>query len=338
MWSEVHWLAQLRQRLVAQDSSVDLQDDAAWLLQPNGGWLVTSTDMLVEGTHFKLGESVHEWSTPEDIGWKAAAVSLSDLAACGAVPTGLLLALGVPCDADATMVNRLYDGLFACLEAYEVPLLGGDTVAAPQWTLTSTVLGTVAEGHPKAHRTLAKPNDVVAVCGWHGLSAVGLHAIQQGIEGFDEAKAAHKRPSPLLKEAQAICNATPRLALMDTSDGLADAALKIAAASGVTITLDFEVIPIHPELQAFANTQEDPQGFLSHTLLYGGEDFGLMACMPPEIVLPQGWTLIGSVEARRLTNDDNGSAFVVFPDETVEPLCSDKTYQHFTTPVPEGSL
>lgn len=328
MWSEAHWLEQLRHRMAAQGNAVDLTDDAAWLPQPDSGWLVTSTDMLVEGTHFNLSDGQSAWSTPEDIGWKAAAVSLSDLAACGATPTGLLLALGIPPTANPDSVHRLYDGLFACLETYHTPLLGGDTVSAPQWTLTSTVLGQVASDKPKAHRAMVKNGDSVAVCGWHGLSSVGLSCIQQEIAGFEAAKAAHKRPSPLLKEAQALCALTPRIALMDTSDGLADAALKIASASGVSITLNFDAIPIHPEFQSFAKKQPNPHEFLHHMVLYGGEDFGLLACVPPEAGLPEGWTVIGSV-SESCQESTESSVVVCYGDNTVEPLCGDKTYQHF---------
>jgi thiamine-monophosphate kinase len=329
MWSEAHWLDQLRQRVAAQGQTVDLTDDAAWLTQPDGSWVVTSTDMLVEGTHFKLSDGHNAWSTPEDVGWKAAAVSLSDLAACGATPTGLLLAMGVPPSANPALLQQVYEGVFDCLKTYHTPLLGGDTVGSPQWTLTSAVFGNVLVGKPKAHRAMAQVGDVVAVCGWHGLSSVGLSAIQQGIAGFEEAKTAHKRPIPLLNEAQTLCKNTSRIALMDTSDGLADAALKISCASEVSIILDFAAIPIHPELQAFANTQPNSQAFLRYTLLYGGEDFGLLTCVPPETVLPEGWTVIGAVETKRLTTDGQGAALVMFPDKTVEPLCGEKTFQHF---------
>jgi thiamine-monophosphate kinase len=143
---------------------------------------VVTQDTLVEGVHFRRA-----WTSWRDLGWKAAAVNLSDLAAHGAVPEALLVALALPADLDSVAVAELYEGL----REPGVPVAGGDTTRAPVLVLTVTAVGR-SERVPG--RAGARPGDVLVVTGPLGGAAAGLHALREGLAGFDELVACQRRP------------------------------------------------------------------------------------------------------------------------------------------------
>jgi thiamine-monophosphate kinase len=264
-------------------------DDAAVLAAPSGS-VVATTDTLVHGPDFRLA-----WSSGYDLGWKSAAVNLADIAAMGARPTGLLVALAVPLEMRLSFVEQLADGFRAACEALApgCSVIGGDLTVSDVLTIAVTALGDL-EGRCAVTRAGARPGDVVAVAGELGLAAHGLAVLfgrfrdgetpvavdgSRLADGERAAVDAQLRPAPPigLGSVAAIAGAT---AMMDISDGLALDAGRMAAASRVTIDLARDALG------------DDPQRALA-----GGEDHALLAAFPPD-VLPPGFRVIGVVRER----------------------------------------
>ncbi len=264
-------------------------DDAAVVATPSGS-VVATTDTLVHGPDFRLA-----WSGGYDLGWKAAAVNLADVAAMGARPTSLLVALAVPRDLRLSFIGSLADGFRDACEALApgCAVVGGDLTVSDVLTIAVTALGDL-EGRSPVTRAGARPGDVVAIAGELGHAAHGLAVLfgrfRDGetpvpvdrsllAEGESAALDAQLRPTPPigLGPFAATAGAT---AMMDVSDGLALDARRLAAASGVTIALDGAALPA-PRERALA----------------GGEDHALLATFPPG-VLPSGFRRIGEVRER----------------------------------------
>jgi thiamine-monophosphate kinase len=298
------------------------------------GWVMT-TDLLIENQHF-----CWDYCSVADVAHKALAVNLSDLAATGAQPRLVLVSLGLPPGVGSDTIATFYATLKSLCQQYRCQIVGGDTVAAPTWVINITALGTLPEGHTPGRRAGAQPGDFVITTGPHGLSAVGLWALQNHVPGLDASKQAHRRPTPHVAAGLWLSGHYRRYALMDTSDGLADAALKIAAASNVSVVLEASQLAIHPELQSATppascrRKSESSLGSPQETLLYGGEDFELLACVPE---LVPGWErdfqVIGRVEAVS-ANAGQPSAWLV--TDQAERLRLDAThcYQHFRESAP----
>lgn len=259
-------------------------DDAALTAAPDGR-VVASTDMLVEGVHFRL-----DWSTPEQIGRKAAAVNLADVAAMGALPTALLVGLGCPPETPADLVQGLADGMWSEATSVGAGLVGGDTVSAPVVVISVTVLGDLA-GLAPVTRSGARPGDVLAVAGRLGWAAAGLAVLNRGFRSPVEVVGAQRVPQPpyLAGPAAARAGAT---AMIDVSDGLLADLDHIADASGVGVEIESSRLPIAPKLaDVAAALGADPLRWL----LTGGEDHALAATFPPDSTLPEGWVRIGAV-------------------------------------------
>lgn len=321
-----HALIQTLRQWVPHDPA-DWGDDAFW--EP-ATRRVYSVDAFVEGVHFR-----RDWMDWRSIGHKCAAAAWSDVAAMGARPLFWLVSLGLPDDLahDPVAVGALYQGMTGVLEqtGHRAALIGGDTVHAPQLTLSLTVIGEVTEGHQVGLRSAARAADIIVTTGWPGLSALGLHALAHRLHGLPEAIKAHQHPMPRLAAGNAMARLNTRYALMDISDGLADAALQIAQASGVSLVMEAECLPRHEALL----TAQKALGLSVETLaLYGGEDFELLACLPAEDFnrLPAeeqaAFTLIGRVEPVR----GDSSAWLVSASGKRTPLTFDQSFQHFSTP------
>ncbi|KJL46540.1 Thiamine-monophosphate kinase [Microbacterium hydrocarbonoxydans] len=263
-------------------------DDAAVIAAPSGT-VVATTDTLVHGPDFRLA-----WSGGYDLGWKSAAVNLADVAAMGARPTALLVALAVPRDLRLSFVESLADGFREACAALApgCAVVGGDLTVSDVLTVAVTALGDL-EGRAAVTRSGARPGDAIAVAGELGLAAHGLAVLfgrfrdgetpvpvepTQLAAGERAAVAAQLRPSPPigLGPFAAVAGAT---AMMDVSDGLALDARRMAAASGITIALNGAALGVDPA-----------------RALAGGEDHALLAAFPPGIV-PAGFRVIG--EARQ---------------------------------------
>ena len=234
--------------------------------------LLTS-DTLVEGTHFVT--PLISWL---DLGWKTLAVNLSDIAAMAGRPRFALISLTLPAHVEHRQLREFYAGLIDCAGAYRTEVVGGDLTRGALMVVTATVLG---EAHANGclRRSGANPGDVVAVSGDFGASAAGLWALQSGAGGYQLVKQRHCRPLPLLTESWGLIEKTGGGgALMDASDGLADALVQIAAASAVGMEIDVAAVPVVEETrQAAAAAGVDSLEWA----LYGGEDYALVACIPP---------------------------------------------------------
>lgn len=258
---ELGLLAELERRgLVAE-----IADDVAVL----DGGIVVTTDALIEHVHFR-----REWTSWRDLGYKAAAVNLSDLAAAGARPEALFVTLGLPADLATTAVLELYEGL----NEPGVAVRGGDLARAEAVTIAVAAVGR-SERVPG--RSGARPGDVLVVSGPLGGSAAGLRALQLGLSGFEALVAAHRRPPVRIELGLELARVAH--ALMDLSDGLASDARHIAERSGCAIEVDVDVLPLAPGI---AEVGGDPFWTL-------GEDYELLAALAPADAEASGLPVVG---------------------------------------------
>jgi thiamine-monophosphate kinase len=262
---------------------VGVGDDAAVLPVP-GGRVVASTDLLVDGRHFR-----RDWSSAHDIGAKAAAQNLADIAAMGAVPTALLFGLAIPGDVAVAWVLDVTKGLAAEAGRAGATIAGGDITSADAIMLAITALGHLAGGEPVT-RAGARAGDVLAISGPVGRSAAGLALLQAGTAA-DAAGlvAAHRRPQPDYQAGPQAATAGAT-AMIDVSDGLVADVGHLAAASGVRLDLRTTSLPGVGDLQAAAVRLG--ADWLEWALA-GGEDHALAATFPAQQDVPPTWTVIG---------------------------------------------
>ena len=304
-------IAALKARMPAGAlTKVGIGDDSAVVGAPSGS-VVAAVDLLIEGRHFR-----REWSSAYDIGVKAAARSLADIAAMGAVNTALLVALATPGTLPARWATDLASGLAAEATRAGAGIVGGDTARADYVTLSVTALGDL-EGRSPVLRSGARPGDVIAVAGRLGHSAAGLAlleagAVEPGASGapaaLAELVAAHLRPAPLY-DAGPEAARLGATAMIDISDGLLADLGHVAAASGVQINVRTASLAVGAALHEAAARLSVPEhssrtaaGFSPAAtaltwVLTGGEDHPLAAAFPPSTVLPERWRVIGEVRA-----------------------------------------
>lgn len=263
-------------------------DDAAVLAAPDGRYVV-STDVLVEGRHFR-----RDWSTGEDVGWRAAMQNLADVAAMGARPTAVVVALVVPGDLPVAWVEGLARGLGAACRTVRAGVVGGDLSGGDAVVVAVTVHGDLGGADPVL-RSGARPGDVVALAGTVGRSAAGLALLRAGRGDADpEVVAVHRRPQPPLAAgpAAAVAGAT---AMMDVSDGLLRDGERLATASGVVLDLGEPAEVLADDLAALSAAADAVGGDAVAWALGGGEDHGLLATFPADAALPAGFRRIGVV-------------------------------------------
>ena len=264
-------------------------DDAAVVLAPDGR-VVATTDVLVEGVHFRL-----DWSRAYDVGRKAAAASLADVAAMGGTATSLLVGLAAPPDVPVSWATELADGLRDEGEVVGAVVVGGDTVTSDRVVVSVTALGDLG-GRPPVLRSGAQPGDRVVLAGRLGWSAAGLALLQHqqatgGGVSIDVLVRAHLQPTPpyALGPELAALGAT---AMCDVSDGLVADLGHLARASGVHIDVETRRFAREPLLgRAGRVVGVHPLDFV----LTGGEDHALVATVPSGVALPDGVTRIGLV-------------------------------------------
>lgn len=259
-------------------------DDAAVIAAPDRR-VVASTDMLVQGVHFRL-----DWSTPAQVGRKAVAVNLADVAAMGAVPTTVLVGLGCPGDTPAALVTELVDGMWAEADRAGAGVSGGDLVRADHLVVSVTALGDLG-GRPPVTRSGARPGDIVAVHGRLGWAAAGLAVLGRGFRSPVNVVNAQRVPEPDYPAGPAAAGAGAT-AMIDVSDGLLADLGHIAEASRVGIDVRTELLGVPRRLAEVGTALgADPMRWV----LAGGEDHALAATFPPFAELPEGWRRIGSV-------------------------------------------
>jgi thiamine-monophosphate kinase len=260
-------------------------DDAAVLAAPDGR-VVATTDLLVEGRHFK-----RDWSSAADVGVRAAAASLADVAAMGAVPTALLVGLSVPADLPAAWALELMAGLAEEAARAGAAVVGGDLVRGDLVTIAVTALGSL-EGRDPVTRSGARPGDLVAVAGRLGWAAAGFAVLSRGFRSPRTLVDAYRRPVPPYDEGPRAVG-LGATAMVDVSDGLVSDLGHVAAASGVSVRLSSEAFHVPQEFKDTARAlNADP----SEWLLTGGEDHALAATFPPDVDLPMAWSVVGRVE------------------------------------------
>lgn len=257
-------------------------DDAAHVAARHGA-VVVSTDLLVEGRHFR-----RDWSTAHDVGRKAAAANLSDVNAMGGVATALTVGLGVPGDLPTAWVRDLARGFAEECAKVGATVAGGDMTEADSIVVAVTAIGDAVR---PVTRSGALPGDVVAVAGTLGLSGAGLAALSRGFRSPRQAVDAHRVPSPPYAAGPQAAHAGAT-AMIDVSDGLVADLGHVATASRVVVEIHSSTLEVP---QAVATVAEALGGDGLGFVLTGGEDFALAATFSAQSDLPQGWRAIGVV-------------------------------------------
>ncbi|MCY8540061.1 thiamine-phosphate kinase [Bacillus haynesii] len=306
-----------------QEIEIGIGDDAAVYHTKNGYQEIVAVDTMVDGIHF-----LSSHSSPADIGYKALAVNISDIAAMGGRPKYYLVSIAVPSGWRATDIEAMYEEMNKLATLYQMDLIGGDTVSANgPLVLTVTAIGEIEKGR-SCLRSHAEPGDVVFVTGELGSSAAGLSFILGQAQVKDDMQSQyyierHKRPEPRV-EAGLICSRYHHVALNDISDGLASELNEFAEASRVSIDIYKEMIPVHSDLHTLNTKWEE-------WVLFGGEDFELVGtisndqwerfsqeCSEHDVPVYQ----IGRVTKQ-------GQAEVFYHDGQDRVLLEKKGYNHF---------
>jgi thiamine-monophosphate kinase len=259
-------------------------DDGAVVAAPDAR-VVASTDVLVEGRHFR-----RDWSTGVDVGHRAAAANLADIAAMGATPTALLVALCAPPTLEVSWAEDLADGLGAEAAKVGASVVGGDMSASPTLTVAVTALGDLG-GRPPVLRSGARPGDVVALAGRVGYAAAGYTVLSRGFRTPKLLVEAYRRPEVHYAAGPGAAD-LGATSMIDVSDGLLADLRHVATASHVAIDVHKEAFEVPQQMRDAAHALgTDPYEWV----LGGGEDHALAATFPSEVDLPEPWRRIGRV-------------------------------------------
>ncbi|HEY9688776.1 MAG TPA: thiamine-phosphate kinase [Coleofasciculaceae cyanobacterium] len=316
-------------------------DDAAVL-----GWaadrsLVVTTDVLVDGVHFS-----DRTTPPRAIGWRSVAANLSDLAAMGASPVAITVGLSLPGTVAIDWIEALYGGMADCLAQFGGAIVGGDVTRSPVATVAITAIGAVQPDRA-IRRDAARPGDAIVVTGAHGASRAGLAVLlgdlPEPLAEGDRADwiAAHHYPRPRFDAIAALDRLRSGLgdrpvAGMDSSDGLADAVVQLARASGLAARLDLDRLPMPPGLAQAVGIER-----AIDWTLYGGEDFELVLCLPPAIAqsfgtdLGGGAAIVGEISAAPPATD-GPIAWLQDAQGQRQPIERSAAFQHFAPAPPIG--
>ncbi|MDH7480833.1 MAG: thiamine-phosphate kinase [Armatimonadota bacterium] len=306
---------------------VGVGDDAAVLDLGGPMHTIITTDMLAEGTHYRL-----DLVTPYQLGWKSVASNISDIAAMGGLPTWTLISLGLKPDTDIGFVDEIYRGLVECAERFESKIIGGDTISVRQDSVIGICQMGKIEPNLIARRSGASPGDRILVTGWLGNSRAGLELLLRF--GMEEAAqlhgwlvSQHLTPIPRVLEARAAVATNAVRAMMDISDGLGADLPKLCKASGVGAVVYASKLPISSDLQSAA----ERLGMDTLELVVGGgEDFELLMAVGPHDVkkvikaIKEG-TGTRVTEIGEFTEDK--TVEIVMPDGSKRPLWGG--WEHF---------
>lgn len=311
-------------RDVIEDDAVRVGpgDDAAVISAPS---VAVSCDISIEDVHFR-----RDWLRPEEIGYRAAAAALSDMAAMAARPIGILVALAVPTSDKQSTAERVIDGVHEALALTGGTLLGGDLTESPgPLIIDVTTLGSVDD---ILLRSAAEPGDEVWVTGTLGGAAAAVAAWRAGEEPPATVRAAFARPVPRVREARWLAEHTTLHALIDLSDGLAGDLAHLAAASGVAIVMRANDVPVHP---AVSHDAADESGAL-HYAIGGGEDYELCFTAPAGAVgeIAERFEEIFDVELNRVGTVQEGEGVRILRADGRESELDLTGFQHFEDETP----
>lgn len=247
-----------------------LEHDDCAAIKLDDDYLVVTTDMLHRETDFPAQ------ATPWQIGWMSAAVNLSDIAAMGAEPLGVLIASGIPPETDVEFIDEIFRGIRDCVETYGTAVLGGDTDAHRELTICGIALGRVSRERILRRRG-ARPGDLLCTTGSLGGAGAGLKALNFG--RIDRARRLLE-PRPRLQEGIALAETGAVTAMMDNSDGLALSLHDLAEAGGTGFEIEYERIPIAEEVRAIAESDDEAL----EMVLRAGGDFELLFTLREEML------------------------------------------------------
>jgi thiamine-monophosphate kinase len=303
-------------------------DDTAVLAITPGAALLATTDLLIEDIHFR-----HAWASPYDIGWKAMAVNLSDIAAMGGTPRWALVGLALPASVEIDAVDAFYAGMREAAAPHGVAVVGGDTSACPDgWMISVTLLGEHA-GTPTL-RSTARPGDAVAVTGTLGRSAAGLALLQAAATRAvsdhvrEELTAAHLTPTPRLAEGQWLGAQAGVHAMIDCSDGLTTDLGHICRESVVGARVILERLPVATAVrQAARALGEDALDWATG----GGEDYELLLTCDPAVVesISTGLRAATGTTLTVIGRLEEAQSGVSYVNAGGEPVTLPRGYEHF---------
>lgn len=251
---------------------VDLSDDCA-IIPINDEYFLATSDMISEKTHIPQG------MTPWQIGWFVTAINLSDIAAKGATPLGLLLSLGMPKSYPEASFLNIIKGASSCATQYDTAIIGGDTKEHDSIVISGTALGKIHQDFFMSRKG-AKPGDVIAVTGSLGKAAAGFYELQN----FQKKGAVNSlcEPMPRIKEGRCLAKTQKVHCSMDLSDGLSSSLYQLAELNNVGFQIDQEKIPISQTLRYYAKTDSTLDEI--HLSLHFGGDYELFLTVPSEYI------------------------------------------------------
>ncbi len=292
-------------------------DDCAYLKDFG---IVVTQDSLVENVHFSM-----KYCNAYQLGYKSIAVNLSDIYASGAKPKYVTISLSLPSCIDDLFIENFYKACDDLSKEHDFEVVGGDITGGDKIFVSVCAIGDARKGKISSRKN-AKAGQKIILTGEHGASSAGLYALLNNIEGYDDFKDTHLMPRAQKDFSLFVSdNINYEYAMMDTSDGLADALFKVAEASNVSMEVDFNLIPYDAKIQEIAAKCKKS---LEDFVLFGGEDYQILACLDEKILekYPHPYYVIGDVV-------DKHSDFIV----RVNNLNSrslyinnlDKTFNHF---------
>lgn len=295
-----------------------LGDDCAYLEDLD---IVVTHDSLVEDIHFS-----QKYSTPFQIGYKTIIVNISDIFASGAVPKYFTISISLPPDTNNKFIEDFYKACEDLSKKFNFEIIGGDITGGEKVFISACAIG-ITQGRKISSRRNAKTGDYVITTGVHGSSAAGLWLLQNPDKITEYKSLTNTHLFPNLNEnlsREIATKAMEDYAMMDTSDGLADALFKIAQASNVSISIDFDKIPYDKDIEKVANIANVD---FKDWIFYGGEDYQLVACVNKKTLDnldSSTYTIIGKV-----TEQDKNALVSVKSNNNIQTITLTKTYNHF---------
>ncbi|UCH72222.1 MAG: thiamine-phosphate kinase [Thermoplasmatales archaeon] len=297
--------------------AVGIGDDCA-ALEIGDEYLLISTDMITEKTH------IPKIMKPWQIGWFAVAINLSDIAAKGGKPLGLLLSLGLPRNTSKSFLEEFIKGANKCATRYGTNIIGGDTKENSEITICGTALGTVKKDEFMGRKG-AKPGDIVAVTGVLGKSGLGYYSIKKGIKNKEFIKGLLE-PKPRLREGMALSKEKIVTSCMDISDGLSSSLYQLQELNVVGFEIEKEKIPFSQHLIKFS---EEDLNIYEYGLHFGG-DYELLLTIPHDkfkkLVKHAKKIRISLTAIGRVTEETE----ITIVDGGVKKILPNKGYEHFT--------